>query len=206
MSGTTLLFFQYIFTPFALCVGVYLLVAGFKEPYWTSKIIWILMALYPLGKVVQMWKLGPDYVMWYMSDVGFVPIMAVFLCQELHKRDPNPEKAFRQLLVSATIVLSLAMAVELFQMSTNKYTEGVTFVARGDWVDFVCYLGSYALLLSIGHHQQRRYNLAKADLDELEREIALEEANQREAGRLRRRGAPKKASQNKRKHRHGRRY
>ncbi len=99
--------------------------------------------LYPLGKVFQFWVLGPRFVRWYMSDVGFVPFTALAIGLFLMSKNWGIQPAFRRSLGTA---LRLGILVELMQLAISAAAKKhVEFSAAGDWWDMACYITAYVL-------------------------------------------------------------
>lgn len=112
---------------------------------WYYRALWLLGVLYPLGKSLQLWAIGPAVVRGYLSDIGFIAcIVCVLGLTRGYTR--SVARTARMFAVYGFVV---AVAVEVIQMFANSRIEkaGLTFSAKGDWVDMIIYLLTFLAVL-----------------------------------------------------------
>lgn len=109
--------------------------------------------LYPLGKFFQFWLIGPTWIRWYMSDVGFVSCLALTIAY-------SPFRFFGRTMLERIrrgigSAFRLAVLVETLQLIAKPYiTDRPKFSASGDWMDMAIFFVMYGV---------NRYLLAKLE-------------------------------------------
>lgn len=123
----------------------YIAIRSSSKMPWYYKALWILGILYPLGKSLQFWVIGPAVVRGYLSDIGFIACL-VCLVGLTRGYSRSVARTARMFAVYAFVV---AVAVEVIQMFANSRIEkaGLTFGPRGDWVDMIIYLVTFLAVL-----------------------------------------------------------
>lgn len=139
------------------CLGIvyWFCMAMFAIPNFYFRVIALIALLYPIGKVLQFWLIGPGWIRWYMADIGWVSCIALILA---FGRIASGRTLLDKMVTGVHLAFGVAVLVELFQLSLGKprvAREGV-FSAAGDWVDLVIFLLMYVmnLLLFLGLRRQ----------------------------------------------------
>lgn len=119
---------KYVTLGMTILATAYAAFRGLKRYAAGFQIFLFLGLLYPLGKLIQMFEIGPRALRWYLSDAGFVPCTAATIAV-LRFRGVNPthEDVF--------IGFVLALLTEWWEMVTGPHIpKDVRFFA-GDWLD-----------------------------------------------------------------------
>ncbi len=98
--------------------------------------------LYPLGKVFQVFGVGPGFIRWYLSDVGFVPCVAVFIGEQVRF---TRGYAYTRKGYEAGVVIGLAGALFVEWMQTVATLAGQSGVSRGDVMDVMLFVTTASL-------------------------------------------------------------
>jgi hypothetical protein len=150
------------FAALALAVELWQVVqvARYQPPWRLSHIRWALWVLYPLGIALKVGEVGPDWVRWYLADVGF-PVVVGWAIAELIMlaHDTTPAKRLSERLrqhvrllkvqlVGLAVALLLAVLYELVighaaEAVRRTYPDTHVYAGGFDWIDIACYvLGS----------------------------------------------------------------
>lgn len=151
-----------------------------------------LMVCYPLGRVMQLCKLEPDYIGRCVSDIGVIPFVA-FIVYRYVIRGKRYGYLSRW-VISTSCVTVVAIGSEVLQLPVGSSAGGAS-VSRGDWLEIGCYSVSYVVVLYLAHHEHRQLISAEVawDKKEQERRLRKERARRRKAGeRERRRKKPRR--------------
>ncbi len=108
-----------------------------RNRYYT--LLTILAALYPLGKVLQAWLIGPGWVRWYLSDVGWTSFVALAVAGLIKYR-----LFLDRVNAGVHVAFMIGVAAELWQMSVKQRG---TFTGAGDWIDLIIFILMYGLNL-----------------------------------------------------------
>lgn len=110
-------------------------------------IIVAIAVLYPLGKVLQLWLIGPGWIRWYMADVGWVSCIGIVIAfgNILPIRGTMPDR-LKAGIVAAFIV---AVCIESAQLYFPKNTTKSAFMAAGDWTDMEIFFLMFAINLHL---------------------------------------------------------
>lgn len=118
----------------------------------------ILASLYPLGKAFQQEQIVPQWIRFYISDVGFIPYFAVVVgsicCMAVYllRREKGPFRfwCFRRAIRRTTYAgWFVAVSVELLQLAIQPAVPTKEFSARGDVVDLVIFCIMLAVTLGL---------------------------------------------------------
>ena len=110
---------------------------------WYYKAIWVLGFLYPLGKTIQFWGIGPAVLRGYVSDLGFIACLTCLI--SLTKG--YSQKVSRNGIIVAAFGLAIAVIMEVFQLLANSRLAGKGFGPRGDWVDMFIFFLTFLVVL-----------------------------------------------------------
>ncbi len=124
---------------------VYLAIRFSRTMPWFYRALWLLGIMYPLGKSLQLWVIGPAVVRGYAADIGFI---ACLVCVLGLTRGYSRSVA-RTARMFAVYGLVVAVTIEVIQMFANSRIEkaGLKFGPRGDWADMIIYLVSFLVVL-----------------------------------------------------------
>lgn len=113
-----------------------------RSTYFTA--IALIAFLYPLGKFFQFWLIGPSWIRWYMSDIGFISSMLLGMAY-------SPLKFFGNTMLERMrrglgTAFRLAVMVEILQLIAKPHiTKKQTFMASGDWNDLAIFFAMYGV-------------------------------------------------------------
>lgn len=105
----------------------------------------VLALLYPLGKVLQLWLIGPWWIRWYMSDVGWVSCIGIVIA--FGNVLPFGGTMLDRMKMGIGVAFAVAVCVESAQLFLQKNTTKSAFMAAGDWVDMGIFFAMYAVNL-----------------------------------------------------------
>src|SRR5258707_4395399 len=94
------------------------------------KLIGLMAMCYPLGKLIEIWLIGPDFIRWHLSDFGFVPCLAFVLYKIGALRRLEP---WRQWLIWATAPLVAAVGAESVELALQRVEVARNLSTRGAW-------------------------------------------------------------------------
>ncbi len=121
---------------------------------WEVVVIMFMFFLYGLGKYIQAAMVGPGFVRWYLSDVGFVGITGwVFLYG--HASSAKIRWAARTL---ATILVVVAVGLEWLVIKVQPQEIITIPTARGDIVDVIIFIVSYSFVMVLIDRLERKYD------------------------------------------------
>lgn len=96
--------------------------------------------LYPLGKFLQVWMIGPGWIRWYMGDVGWVSCMGILIASAF-----STGSWLYRLKRGIDIAYAIAFGVELAQLLVPMAATQTGFKFAGDWVDMGIFFFTYAV-------------------------------------------------------------
>ena len=138
--------YRYLVVIFGIGVAITLLceIRRIRSVYFIA--IALIAFLYPLGKFFQFWLIGPRWIRWYMSDVGFISGIGIAIAYSPFKFFGNT--MLERIRSGLGTSFRLAVVVEILQLIAKPYiTKKQTFMASGDWVDMAIFFVMYAVNL-----------------------------------------------------------
>lgn len=105
----------------------------------------VIALLYPLGKVLQFWLIGPGWIRWYMSDVGWVSCVGIFIA--FGNMLPFGRTLLDSMKVGVGVAFAIAVCVESAQLFLPKNATKSAFMAAGDWIDMGIFFFMFAVNL-----------------------------------------------------------
>lgn len=107
----------------------------------------VLGFLYPLGKIFQIWLIGPSWVRWYVADIGFISSVAVFFAiMRIPLFNHFGRSMAERMKYGMDFGAFMAIMVEFIQLAMKPYvTEHKGFMASGDWVDMGIFVVMYGV-------------------------------------------------------------
>lgn len=109
--------------------------------------------LYPIGKTLGLWVIGPRWVRWYLGDVGFIAFTALLFLHSTWLKIPPPAR-FR---FGARFGLVAALTVEALMLSAKQLPNYPKhkFWAAGDWTDALIFVLTYFVVMTLIRKIQR---------------------------------------------------
>ncbi|MDP3958369.1 MAG: hypothetical protein Q8Q36_02835 [bacterium] len=115
--------------------------------YFTA--IAVLALLYPLGKVLQFWLIGPGWIRWYISDVGWVSCVGILIA--FGNMLPSSGTMLDRIKTGVGVAFAIAVCIESAQIILPKRPIKSDFIAAGDWADMAIFFLMYGVNLYLIH-------------------------------------------------------
>ena len=159
-------YLHYFLLPVSLLLFTVLSVYALRIKVKGLQTLIFLGCLYPIGKSLQQLVIGPRFVRWYLADIGFVPVFALLAILLFLEGTLSKVSTFKQAIAQAkdwahTAVI-FAILWEFVSMYGNRLAEakGRTLSvgsARGDYVDCLCFLVSYAVVQVVLNKMEKEH-------------------------------------------------
>lgn len=116
-----------------------------KNSVWVGNRYFTIMVaiglLYPLGKALQFWLIGPGWLRWYLGDIGWTSCVTVFIAFSPWTKS---RRLFDGISTGVHTAFFIAATVELSQMMLQvDPANRPAFSAAGDDIDMVIFLVMY---------------------------------------------------------------
>lgn len=110
--------------------------------------------LYPLGKLFQFWLIGPGWIRWHLSDVGWISWLAILLTFLGIIRGASFFSRVRRGIGTAFLVALCSESLQLIFIEPRPdRAPGLT--ATGDWIDMVIFLLMLGVNLGLVFQMER---------------------------------------------------
>ncbi|MES2213376.1 MAG: hypothetical protein V4473_00870 [Patescibacteria group bacterium] len=141
---------RYIAPFFAILIGYYFLTMARKMRSVNFATIVLFAMCYPIGKTFQLWLVGPRWIRWYMSDVGFISMVMIWI--GFSGIAFFGKTVLERIKIGAWDGFILAVIVETLQLCAKSQSvihKKGTFAASGDWVDMAIFFVMYIVNISL---------------------------------------------------------
>jgi len=125
-----------------------------KDP-WQVIVIKALAVTYPIGELMQYALVGPGFIRWYLSDIGFVAVPAAFLFVVPRITWGTALDLGKRLTTAAFII---GGSLELFFWKIQPSEPIPNAMVRGDLIDVTIFVIVYILVLILLLNLEEKIN------------------------------------------------